>query len=176
MDLTTEGISRYKNFIINLLLLAIFGFAAFKLYSFTQDKVLSLLEKKQTEEKKNELLTNILGMEKKLIAYKNFLNKKDITTLLSTIGSIARDNKVNILSIKPLQEESFTAYLRKFPFELEVETDSYHNLGSFIASLESHPDLYVMELLDVASLRQGSEKAFFKLKANLRVVTFLYRG
>lgn len=173
-----QSLNRYKNFVFNFTVLLVFVFVAFKIYGWNEKKLLLLQEKKQNEEKKNELLEIIKNIEKKVFSYKRFLNNKDITTLISSIGSLANKSQVKILSIKPSLEENYTPYLLRYPLELVVQADSYHHLGGFLAELESHPDMYVVELLNLepSSREIGrEEKKEYKLKANLKISTFLYK-
>jgi len=143
-----------------------------KMFKAQTQQVDSLKSVREIEFNKNEILANISQLEKKVIAYKNKFEKKDLSLVINTISNIARDSNVKITSIKPKKEESLQAYM-KFPFEMVVGADSYHVIAKFISKLENHVD--ILFFVDNATFVPG-EQTGGKLTANLTISTIAFQN
>jgi len=174
---TVNFLNKYKNSVFNVGIVLVAVFVAAKIYGFIESKKIATEETRVMEQKKNEVLGEISGLEGRLAMYKNYLNKKDLSASINTIGNIARESSAKIISVKPTPEESYTAYIGKYPFDLILEVDNYHSLGKFISRLESHPDVYAVEVFSISPQRKKvGEEVESKLIVNVRVSTFLFKG
>lgn len=144
-------ILKHKNKIFNLLLLVLTAMIAFNLIYKKQSAEIGTVEaRKETEIKKNKLLGQIGQSEKKINAYKELLGKKNSGAVIKAINDMARESDLKIVSIRPGQEQVFPEYI-KFPYDLTVNSDNYHDLGKFISKLESFKDVYVIDAMNIAS-------------------------
>ncbi len=158
-----EWISRNKNKIINILFLALSLFVAGKIYSGQLKSRNLLVEKKDRESKKNIILEGINDTVKKIEAYRKLLGEKDASGVINTVGNIANQTGIKIISIKPIKQERLPEYV-KIPYRLELMTESYHNLGRFLSRLESHADIFMVDTMDLkADERTKDLKAIMTL-------------
>lgn len=161
----TEPINKNKNRILNIALIILAFVIASNIYKKQTKEIESLQAKIDLEIKKNGVLKNIGQLEKEINSYKNFLTKKDSNLIMNTIGNIAKEVGVKIVSIRPNLEQSYPDYI-KFPFDLVLSASNYHAIGKFISELESHPDVYVIETLGIRPEYQTKE-----LTVNLKLST-----
>ncbi|MFH0827303.1 MAG: type 4a pilus biogenesis protein PilO [Candidatus Omnitrophota bacterium] len=160
---TSEWIFKNKNKIINILFVALFLFIAGKIYGKQLEAMNLLVEKKDLELKKNVILDGISGTEKKIAAYRKLLGEKDGSSVINTIGTIAGQTGVKIISVKPTKLEKYLEYV-KFPYKLQLSAESYHSLGRFFSRLESHADIFMVDAVEI-----GLEERSNNLKAVLTV-------
>ncbi len=161
----TDFTNKYKNLIFNIAL--VLG-AIFIAYNFIYTRQLrdlaSLKQEKETEIKKNAALEEVGKLEKRLNAYKNFLVKKDTSLVIGALSDMAKVSGIEISSIRPETEQKFPTYA-KIPFSLEMSADNYHALGKFISKMESSPDIYTVEDINIKTQGQG-DKLSVSLKVN----------
>jgi Tfp pilus assembly protein PilO len=169
-----ESFNYNKNIILNFIIIIIALSFAYNLYKNEQKNLALLKEKKETETKKNAVLEEIKQSEKVIFAYKDFINGKDITAVINTLNKTAKEFSINILSMRPLPEESFPLYT-KFPFNLRIEVNDYHTIGKFISRLESHPDIYEVETVTIAPDSNAPGAEVNKLIIDLKISTFLIK-
>lgn len=162
---TKELINKYKNSIFNiaLILLALIIFS--KIYKKQNETIESLQKQTQEAIKKNEVLEDLSQMEKKIILYNNLLSKKDSGSAINTIGNIAKETNIKIISIRPLQEQRYPEYI-KIPFDLTVNAHNYHALGKFISRIENQQDVYLIDSMGISTDAQTKE-----LTVNLKIST-----
>lgn len=170
MDLTAL-VNKHKNKILNIALVLIALIIANNIYKAQANAIAVLKENKDAELKRNALLGEVSLLEKKINLYKDNINKKDPSAVINTIGGIANESGVKIASFKPGKEKAGQFYTT-YPFDLVVNADTYHNIGKFIGRLESHPDIYLVEL---AGIKTEEEQGEVKkgLSANIKVSTVL---
>lgn len=148
---------------------------ASSIYKNQNKSLLSLKGKIEAETKKNELLNNISQTEKMIKAYKNLLNKKDISLSITIISNIAKDCKINIVFIKPAAVENYPVYIR-YPFDLVINAGNYHILGKFINKLESHPDVFFVDKINIRPVDKSKESAKgYNVTADLTLSTIVFR-
>jgi Tfp pilus assembly protein PilO len=161
-------IGKHKNKVVNLGILILAGVIALNIYNrLGQDKS-SLEQKQDLETKKNKVLENIRGLEKRMEAYKNLLPAKDANAVMGVLSTVARASGVNVLSIKPGSGENKQDYI-KVPYDLALSCANYHTLGKFISAVESYQDVYQVEVIEI---RTEGEKN--KLNVDLRVDTIVF--
>jgi len=175
MDSVESIISRYKNRILNIAIIAVSLLTAFNIYK-DQSKGINNLEKnKQKEIERNEILSTISKTDKKLRTYKAFMNKKDISLIIDNLGNLADSSGAKIVSVKPDPEQMYPLYV-KYAFNLGIVVSDYNTLGKFINKLEKSDDVYVIEGLVILADYMSSKEADIKgLVVNMRVSTFLLR-
>lgn len=147
------GINKYKNMVINIAIIIIALLIAKNIYKSQTLKVEMLQQKKEIEIKKNGVLADISNLEKKISSYKNFINKKEISSVINTINNFAQEAGLNISSVKPREPQEETDYTI-YPFDLVVKVKDYHSLGRFISKLESSQDIYNIEVIKISSAVQ----------------------
>lgn len=137
-----------KNRILSIALILLTLIISRHIYIKQSKRAEALIAQKETELKKNELLGEISQSEKKLKYYKELPKRQDASLVINLVGKIAKDSNVRVISIKPNRQESHPGYV-KCPFALTLSADSYHSVGKFISELESHPDLYFFDALNL---------------------------
>lgn len=166
---TRELINKYKNSIFNIALILLALIIVSKIYK-KQNETIKLLQK-QTQEaiQKNEVLEKISQMEKKINLYSSLFSKKDASSDINTIGNIAKESNIKIISIRPLSEQRSSEYI-KIPFDLTVLAPNYHALGKFISRVENQQDVYLIDSMDISSDIERKELTV-NLKINTVVLT-----
>lgn len=171
--LDLKELGKYKSNALNVLVICVSLIVAYNIYKNQSKNMQALKEKGELEVKKNEVLGKISQSEKVFNAYKNYLNKKDMSLLINTIGNLAKEANVKILAIKPIMEEKSPVYTR-YPFDLTVGATDYHAIGRFISKIESHPDIYFVDRL---TMRQkdvtGDAEQKYNLVADMTVTTIM---
>jgi len=164
---------KYKNQVINIILIVIALFVCYRLYVGQQQFLNSLKEEKENETRKNAELLNIGNSEKKLAAYKKFINQKDLSSVMDTINSLAVASGVRIASVRPA-DEKVGPVVSEYVINYTVLAGSYHALGSFMGQLESHPFVFKVNRLDLKS-NQGAPETTDLITADLEISTVLIR-
>ena len=160
-----EQIDKYKNIIINIVIIIVTLIIATNIYKGNQGRLESLNLKINEEEKKNSELEKISQMESREKLYKKLLAKREASLIMADINDITKAAGVNVLSVKPLQKESSANYSKDI-FAVTVNTSSYHNLGQFIDALESYGNVYIVESMEISNQASDNKKG---LAANLRI-------
>jgi Tfp pilus assembly protein PilO len=162
-----------KNKIINAIIILVTLPIAVNIYKFQTRNIDALNMQKDIEIKKNEILEKIGQSEKKINAYKELLNKKDISLIVNTISNIAKNSGIEVISIKPVNREDLSVYSR-YSFALTINADSYHLIGGFISSLESCPDVYFIDRITINVIERDQKTE--KLGADLVLSTILFKN
>lgn len=175
-----SAIINYKNKIINggiILLAVIIGY---NLYSGQAKTVDSLKGNKETELKRNEILNGISTSENQISKYKNFVNKKDVSSLINSLATLANNAKVKITSVKPLGVIDFPVYT-KSQFQLQINALNFAVLGKFISDLENSDDIYTVDAITIFPVSASAERPEVesnqkeKLSAEMKVSTILFK-
>lgn len=167
-------ISKHRNKFLNLVLLVIALIVAYKIYVNQMNTINSLNLQKEDLAKKNQALGEISDYEQKIRSLKDSVNKKDVSLAIKTIGKIAQENSVQIISIRPRTRESYPLYA-KHSFMLQVAVNQYNDLGMFISALENHPDVYSLETIEIKPQPvTDKEPKHSRLVADLLVSTILF--
>jgi len=171
-------INQHKNKFINSAILIIAVVIAFNIHVGENKKIAVLEEQKNQELRKNEILNEIAALEKKVSTYRKQVNNKEISGVINKIGNIAKDSRVDLLSINPKQKIDYELYT-KYDFGIDVSASSYHNIGKFISSLENDPDIYFVDNIAISleqAEQEDKDKNMQKLKADLQVSTILVKN
>jgi len=163
----------YKNKTLSALIIIISLIIASSIYKSQAKNIKLLTQNKETETKKNEAIDKIMETDKAFKSYQKVLKKKDINTAINTISNIAQDSNIIINSLKPAKEEVGPVYI-KYPFELLVSADSYHNIGRFISKVEAHGDIYFVDSLNIRAADVPNTP--HKLTASIVLSTIELRG
>ena len=151
-------INKNKNKLFNLAVLIIAFIIASNIYKYQTKKLEALKKRSDMEKRKNAVIENISGLEKSIDAYKNFLVKKDASSVINTISNIAKESRIRIISIRPTSEHRYPDYI-KLPFDLSFTAPNYHTLAGFISKIETYQDVYVVEAIEIRSQEQANELA-----------------
>jgi len=161
-------ISNLKNKILNIGIILLGGIIAVNIYKAQIKEINSLKERNEMEVKKNQLLEEIEMLNEKIQLYKNFINNKEINSIINTLRNIAKDSSVKIIAVKPMGEQKYPRYT-KYPFALTLEAKSYHDIGNFIENLENHSDIYVPNSANIKSSGDDRSMSF-----SLQIETVLF--
>jgi len=165
----TALLKKHKNVVLNLVIILLAVNFALKEHKKQNLQLKRLMEQTEEEGQKNEVLKKIGGLEGNFEDYKRVINDKDVDTALDVFNKIASAQGVKIISIRPLKEK-IAGIFTYFPFNLKIETDSYHKLGNFIAGLENHK--FIFDVKDMMITPFTDKEQNFALTVNLEVETF----
>ncbi|MCX5695110.1 MAG: type 4a pilus biogenesis protein PilO [Candidatus Omnitrophica bacterium] len=143
-------IDKYKNKIINLVIILIALLIALNIYKDRLAQIESLKVKISEEAKKNNELEKIARMKLKINSYKELLTKREASLVMADLSEISKGAEVKVLSVKPYQKESAGDYNREV-FEVNINAPSYDSLGKFINALESYKNVYMVDGIDISS-------------------------
>ena len=120
------------------------------------------------------MLEEIRKSENKITAYKNFINDKQLSSVVNKINEIAKQLPINIISIKPSGEQEFPLYI-KYPFAMKIEVNDYHIVGRLLSLLESSPIIFHAETVAMypEELRIGDK--ITKIIAEIKVDTYILK-
>ncbi len=163
-------LSKYKNIILNILVVLVAVFFASKIYKAQDNEIVGLREVGGLEVNKNNVLSDIALLEKKISAFRQFLNQKDVTAVLNNINKMATLCDITINSVRPQPEAVFNTYT-KIPYRLSIEIKDYHQLGRFISALESSQFVYVVDEISIAS--EGEEDK--GTRVDMLISTFFFK-
>ncbi len=166
-------INKLKNRVLNIVVIVVFLVIAQKIYLANTKKLNELKETQANELKKNQVMQDISVKEKQFNAYKNFINSKDSSSIINTIGSLAKDASVKINSIRPQDVTSYTIY-NKYRYDLVITAPGYHEIAVFIGNLEEAKALFTVDSFSVRNIA-GPEDESTQLQANLTVSTILLK-
>ncbi len=161
-----------KNKVINIVIVLVAVVIAFKIYGKQQVEIANLKSTAELEAKKNGVLAEIGLLEKKLGSLKKTINSKDVSLVMNSVGAIAKDNGVKVVSFKPQSEKDFPVYT-KYSFDLVVSASTYHKIGKFISVLESSPEIYMVESISIINSAVEGENA--KIDVQLMLSTVLMK-
>lgn len=176
---TAELLQKHKNKMVNIAVIVFALIVANNVYGIYARKIEALQLQKEGEIRKNEILSAISQSEKKINAYKQLINSKDLSAVLNTISNLAKDFSVSIISVRPRGEVDYSAYTR-YGYEMTVLAKDYHSLGKFISKLEDSPDIFMVYSLAMQPFDKqqddqkdagGSGEPNRKLKAELLINT-----
>lgn len=174
------GIEKYKNKIINIAVIVLAVIIAVNIYKNHVIFITALNSQKQKEIEKNEIITNIIKLQKEFNAYKSLINGKDVSLAINNLNIIAKGAGVKINSIKPEQTKIEGIY-ETYSFQLEISAQNYENVGNFISSLESDPMIFIIDSMKFKPQKEEVEiggtrkKVVNVLNIDLRISTNLLR-
>lgn len=170
----SSSLSKNKNIVLNVVIILVAVYIASGVYKTQNEELNRTLQEKDNETKKNEVMKNIGELENTYAAYKDFLNKKDVNTMIDTFSSMAAAAGVKIVSVKPLPEKTLPTYT-EYPFDIKVEAKDYNSLGKFVSSLESSNDIFQLGWFKIRPVQDPKKERSFVLNADVKVTTFLVK-
>ncbi len=164
-----------KNLIFNLTVIILGLFVALQIYRYDNQQVRSLLEQREEEFKKNEVIREISTLEKKIDNFKNVFPRRDLSLIMGQISNIAKNNLIEIVSIKPVNEETYPDYI-KSSFSMNIDVPDYHTLGNFISQIENNKDIFIVGEMSIVprGINEIGEKIDKGLKVNLKISTISF--
>lgn len=148
--ITWGNIEKYKSNILNTIIVLVAVFISYNIYKGNANSLDTLRSNIETELKNNEVLKEVVGLEKKFNAYKSLVNKKEISSILTTLNALAGDSGVRILSIRPLPGQKLPEY-QSYSYSLSLQAGAYRDIGRFISGVESHSDIYNVDSMGISS-------------------------
>jgi len=177
MELT--DISKYKDKVlnINIAIIILAMIITYNIYKRQTAILKSLKQQIDIETKKNDALSNIDQLEKRINAYKNYLGKKDLSLIIARIDGLAKDSNIKIFSFTPQPARDYPVYI-KYPFSLTIAAKDYRCLSEFISKIEDSPDIYMVDSISIKSLylEQKEEALTNKIGADLVISTIVFKG
>jgi len=168
----------YKNKIINGAIILIAVIIGYNLYSSQVKGVEQLKVNIDTEHKKNEVLGNLNVLETKTDSYKKLVNKKDINSIMNSVGGLAREANIKVDVFKPADEKSFPLYT-KYIYSLKISCPDYITLGKFISFLENSPEIFAIESLNIGpeldSESKDASAEIVSIVADMEISTILFK-
>jgi Tfp pilus assembly protein PilO len=133
--------------IANLVILLIAGIVALNIYQRQNKKITSVLKLHKDQSEKNELLLQIDDINKSIESYKENFGYRDRREIINMITNIARSSGVNILALRPQEKAKKvkSEIYDKVFFDVDIQANSYHEIGKFISRLESNPVIFIVE-------------------------------
>lgn len=123
------------------------------------------LKKPQLEKQKKEIQSFVEGFQKRLFS------EAETPFLLGKISKVAQDSEVELVASKPIESvepfpDPYAQKYKKFIYQLTAE-GSYHRIGDFISRLESYPQYFQIQSLDInpQADKAGKQIAEIKLMA-----------
>ncbi|MDD5281574.1 MAG: type 4a pilus biogenesis protein PilO [Candidatus Omnitrophica bacterium] len=169
--ITMDFFSKNKTKIINagIILLAIF--IALYLYSMQNQQLDTLVENKNEEIKKSEVIESLNRVEKRIDSYKQTFSRKDLGSVIGALTDIAKDTRVQVISVKPGAQQQYPEYI-KTSFLIVVRVADYHALGQFISKVENYRDLFLVEDINISTVNNQTDKrAERNLDISLKIST-----
>lgn len=170
-----EAFLRNKNKMLNTAIILVSLFIALQIFKTMNNRKDILIGQKENELKKNKTIEDITSFEKTMGTYKKALVKLELGPIMDTMSSLAKGSSVNIVSIKPGNEEIHADY-GKFSFSITAIAPDYHALGDFISRLENYSDIYFVDEVNISSQISGSAEggsAGLSVILNLSTIYYL---
>jgi len=170
-----DFVNNNKNKVLTFGFILLVIFAALKLYSSQNQQLASLEENKNEEIKKSASIESLIQVERKINNYKQAFGKKDLSSVVGAMTDLAKDTRVEVISIKPGNEQRFVDYV-KSSFLIEIRAQDYHALGQFISNVENYKDLFFVEEVDIVSSAnmQTGIKTEKDLDIHLKISTIIF--
>ncbi|MFA5362343.1 MAG: type 4a pilus biogenesis protein PilO [Candidatus Omnitrophota bacterium] len=149
-------IEKHKSNAANIAVIVISLIVANRIYGMQNANTAVINGKIKTESSRNAILADISRAEKQMGAIKKLVNKKDMNSIVGNLQTIARDNSITIVSLKPQSEKPLADYTR-YPYNFSI-TGTYHKIGKFISKLESSPDIYMIENINFRTSTDTKDK------------------
>ena len=86
------------------------------------------------------------------------LRKSQVPGLFAEVLRLADQAQLKIFHTRPLAPVVVGQGLRKFPYEIELR-GTYHDVGRFVAGVESHASFLQVNQLDLSSVEGGTIRA-----------------
>ena len=134
-------------------------------------KIEALSVKKGMEAKKNDVLKEIAGSEKRINLYKNIFSTKDAASVMNAISNIARDSKVRVISIQSDKEINLPSYI-KYPFNLVIGVNNFHDIGKFINNIENQPEAYFVDAISIRTQEESQGENKLTVNVTLSIIAF----
>jgi len=163
-----------QNKLINGGILFLALFFSFKMYQGQRQVVTQLMAQKEVELNKSMTITSIDSLNKKITAYKQLVNTKDVNSLFNTINTLVSECGVKISSLKPLPENS-TPLSTEYAFQITATAPSFHAIGKLISKLENHHDIFIVTSVGITSSRAGSGNDSDLVSVDLRLTSFVIK-
>ena len=172
-----KRILRRKDILISLAIVGLGLLFSQRLYQEQEKKLKGLKNEIAQEEQRVKLGKEVLALENKLTQLSGPYFKKATSFAMNKFNDLASSSGVKIASISQ-EAESDSGPYAIMSYRLALKA-GYHNLGKFISSLESLPDMLKLEELSVQGERAsgknpGPAEEKNPLVINMRVsLTFL---
>jgi len=176
MELKKISLLKNTNNLINIGLIILSLIIAKNIYTSQVKKIDALKADRGVELKKNALINDISGVEKRISSYKNVLPERDASSIINSVTQIASSSQIKVISVKPEEGREYTAY-NEISIKLSIVAPDYHKIGDFISRLENAPELYIINNFFIRPLTQTLESSDAdRLSAELTVIAIIFKG
>jgi len=158
-----------KNKFVSLVIVGGCVLFAVNTYKEKQLEIENLRQSTVLEQQKNEVLKEISQLDVKYSQIKATINSKDKanSAVMYSLSNLGKDASIKISYIRPVGEEK-SSVLTKGIFEISLTAPDYHKLGKFVSAIESAPELYTVEDLEITG--SGEESVTARLTVSTIVV------
>lgn len=134
------------------------------------------------ERDKNVLIGNIRALGKHLKVYEKKIpaEGRGVSWLLGKVSDLAADEHIDISTVRPGTPENWGAYTKLYVIVETVST--YHQLGRFIAKVESFEKFLQVEKINIKRLdldeeyeKNTAKFKSFDVKAYIEISTIVFR-
>ncbi len=165
-----------KNVILNIAILALALLISRGIYKSQNQEINKLISQKTSEVQKNEALRSLSKTEKLYNAYKSLLKKSEGSFPIDSIGEMARETGIKLVSIEPSGDQDFSVYARR-SFSISINANNYHALGEFIAKLENSDDIYIVDSLNIkTNYADKVNERSDRISADLRLSSIMLKS
>lgn len=148
--LDVRQLFKNKKIILNFAIIILAVFLGGSLYSRQNRVNMVIKDKIILESKKNELFKKLTQSEKEIFHYKELLKRRELSQVINRLTRFAQDLDVKVLSVRPEREKDYPIYT-KLSVRLSLLAQDYHGIGKFISQLESAPDIFKIDTLNIKS-------------------------
>lgn len=164
------NVNKYKNLVLNIPLLILALVISVNIYKKQANNIELLTQKRDLENKRLGLISNINTIEKNIKLYNEAINRKDITAIMGLVSTLARNSSVRIISIKPAAEKDYSTHI-KYSFDLVCFSNNFHNIGRFVENLENAPEFYSVDNINILGLNSPETGVSVNLKFSTILIT-----
>ncbi|RJO64092.1 MAG: hypothetical protein C4540_05905 [Candidatus Omnitrophota bacterium] len=161
-----------QNHSAGIVIVAIALILARNSYGGQAQTIKSLINRIDSEKKKNEELLRIEKAKKLTESALQLINRKNLSMVINHINDFAKESLVTVASIRPQPEKVYGDYT-VYPYDMSLSVSGYHALAEFISLTENSQDVFIIEELSIKLDTQNESLGRSpRLVAGMRVNTY----
>lgn len=147
---TVAIVNKVKENILLIVMIVIALIIASNIVKSKEQEIQTLKSEAELEEKKNAVIQEIAGNEKRVKSLVDSVNARASKSAIDALGAMAKAASVQIKGInKQAETVSPEGLYVKTPYEIVLAASSYHQIGSFVSLVEQSPEIFIVEGLQV---------------------------
>lgn len=144
---------------VNIAVLIVALVFAGKVHNWQKAQIAGLQQIKDEEIRKNAVMKEMEGVEKKLRYARKALAAKEANVVIEEINAIAKQAQVKIVQYAKPQIAKEQGY-QLHSFDLNVEANDYHTFAKFISALENSPTGFAVHTIQLRPEFKGASNRF----------------